>query len=100
MIEHVVMWQVKDSYEDMNKEDILLEMKNQLMALPEYIPEIKSFSVVFNTNKVANNMDVSLLSSFEDLEALNRYIVHPEHKKVASFVSQVVLSRAAIDYDI
>ena len=98
MIEHVVMWQVKDSIEGMDKEQIMRQMKERLLDLPEYIPEIKSFSVAFNNNINGKNMDVALLSSFDDLEALNRYVVHPEHKKVAGFISQVVTARAAIDY--
>jgi len=44
-------------------------------------------------------MDVVLVSAFDDLNALNRYMNHPLHVEVIEFVKQVVSDRRAVDYE-
>jgi len=41
---------------------------------------------------------VALVSEFADVEALERYQVHPAHQEVAAFVRSVVAERSAVDY--
>ncbi len=36
-------------------------------------------------------------TDFDDLDAVTRYQVHPEHKKVANFIRSVVSQRMAVD---
>ncbi|MFF2773254.1 Dabb family protein [Streptomyces bacillaris] len=44
-----------------------------------------------------NEFDIVLVSDFEDEAALQRYIVNPEHEKVASYIRSVVSGRASVD---
>lgn len=43
--------------------------------------------------------DACLISEFETMDALARYQVHPEHKKVSAFVKEVRLARTCVDFE-
>lgn len=99
MLKHIVLWTLKKSFSHEEKEQAITKMIQKLGALPELIPFIREFDVVQNVNHDGRNMEVALISAFDSLEDLDRYAVHPDHKKVAEFISTVVETRAAIDYE-
>ena len=39
-----------------------------------------------------------LMAAFDSPEDLQNYIVHPDHKKVSSYVAKVASARGAVDY--
>ena len=47
----------------------------------------------------SSNKDIALISSFETVEALNAYQIHPDHVKAGSFVKTVTCDRACFDYE-
>jgi hypothetical protein len=63
------------------------------------VPEIRSFSVGINVVAGDTAADVVLVSSFDDLGALDRYVKHPEHQEVVAFVKQVIIERRAVDFE-
>ena len=100
MIQHVVLWKLKEGANGKSNQENFEQMREMLSALPPLIPQLRSLSVVQNENPTDKNMDVALITSFDSLEDLNTYVIHPEHVKVGRFVSTVVSTRSAIDYQI
>ncbi|WP_312372149.1 Dabb family protein [Lachnoclostridium sp.] len=75
--------------------------KKMLEKLLGIVPTLKSLSVKLN-HALANqeNYDLVLISEFDNLEALQEYIVHPAHKEVSDFIGKVREKRACIDFEI
>jgi hypothetical protein len=47
-----------------------------------------------------NNFDIVLDATFENMESLEAYQVHPEHQNVAALIKDRVSERSAIDVEI
>ncbi len=99
MIKHIVMWKFKDFAEGATKQENLTKVKNMLEALSEKIDFIREMKVEMNVNPKEGMYDAVLISAFDSLEDVNRYRVHPEHKKISSFVALVREGRASVDYE-
>jgi hypothetical protein len=101
MIRHVVMWKIKDEAFGKSKQEICLQIQKELEELLPKIPAIKELQVSFNhPDCPQDNYDVVLDTVFDSVADLSAYQQHPEHQKVASFIKQVVVGRACIDYTI
>ncbi|MGH1524251.1 Dabb family protein [Leifsonia sp. L25] len=94
-LRHVVMWKLA-STEEAERADQAARVKAGLESLPAVVPEILRFEVGLNSLP-ANEFDIVLVSDFEDEAALQRYVEHPEHEKVASYIRSVVSGRASVD---
>lgn len=100
MIKHIVMWKFKPFAEGATKEENLLKVKAMLEELPSKIDFIRQIEVNLNVNPKEGMYDAVLISLFDSLEDVNRYRVHPDHKKISAFVSLVREDRASVDYEI
>ncbi len=100
MIEHIVMWKFKDYAEGATKQENIVKVKTMLEALPEKIDFIREMQVNINVNPKESMYDAVLISAFDSLEDVEKYRVHPEHKKISSFVSLIREGRASVDYEI
>lgn len=100
MIRHIVMWKFKDYAEGATKQENILKVKAMLEALPGKIDFIREMQVNINVNPKEGMYDAVLISAFDSLEDVEKYRVHPEHKKISSFVSLIRESRASVDYEI
>ena len=100
MIKHIVMWKFKDYAEGASKQENILKVKDMLEALPGKIDFIREMQVNINVNPKDSMYDAVLISAFDSLEDVERYRVHPEHKKISSFVSLIREGRASVDYEI
>ena len=98
MITHIVMWKLKEEAEGNGKEENFAIMRNRLEALLPIIPELKSIHVYRNVNPTDKNADVVLVTTFDSMEDLNVYAVHPDHVKAGQFIASVTSARYAIDY--
>jgi len=96
MIKHIVMWKLKPEAEGRTAKENALWMKEHLEALLGVVPELKSCNVGINIKE--GNYDACLESTFESMEALAAYKVHPEHVKISSYCKSVRESRVACDY--
>ncbi len=99
MIKHIVMWKFKSFAEGASKEENLMKVKSMLEALPDKIDFIREMKVEVNVNPEEGMYDAVLISAFDSLEDVNNYRVHPEHKKISSFVALVREGRASVDYE-
>ena len=99
MIKHIVMWKFKDFAEGATKEENILKVKSMLEALPEKIDYIREMHVEINVNPKGGMYDAILFSTFDTLEDVENYKVHPDHKKISEFVSRIRTDRASVDYE-
>jgi hypothetical protein len=97
MLRHIVAWNYKDGFTDIENKENVKKIKAKLEALTDYIDEIVELKVYTDTLPTGNR-DIILSSLFENEEKLAAYQVHPEHVKAAEFVRSVVQDRACIDY--
>lgn len=82
MVKHIILWTLKDSLSETEKETVKQEIKEGLEGLKGKIPGLLDIHV--QTECLASsNADLMLDSSFESEEALEGYAVHPEHVAVA-----------------
>lgn len=82
MVKHIILWTLKDSLSETEKETVKQEIKEGLEGLNGKIPGLLDIHV--QTECLASsNADLMLDSSFESEEALEGYAIHPEHVAVA-----------------
>ena len=99
MIKHIVMWRLKEEYNGESKSEIINNVKNILEDLTSKIQEIIELEVGVNFNPSEAAYDVVLYSSFNSREDLDIYQKHPDHLKVAEYISQVRTERTVVDYE-
>lgn len=96
-IRHIVLWKL--AADDADTRALHAEqVAERLVGLRGEIAEIEHIEVGRNVAYPQANWDVVLVSEFADVEALERYQVHPAHQEVAAFVRSVVADRASIDF--
>ena len=101
MIRHIVLFKLDSSYTETVKNGIKTQLRDMLLDLQHKINEIKSINVWFKAKDAsANNYDIMLDTTFDSLETLEQYRVHPAHVKVLEYVNAKKLQRVAIDFDI
>lgn len=97
MVKHIVIWRLPDTPD---KEKRMQDIKVNLEALKDKIEYIKEIHVGISFNHTEFGSDVVLESVFESKEALEAYLVHPEHKAFgAEYVRPYVSERRVIDYE-
>ena len=101
MIKHIVFFGLADNAEGKSKAENAKIIKSELENLIHLIPQIKKIEVGINVpNAPKTNYDIALYSEFENFEDIDVYQEHPEHKKVASYIAKVKVSRSAVDYEV
>lgn len=102
MIKHIVMWKLKEVAEGKTKAENAKVMKKLLEDLPNKIEELDTAEVGINILEGDSEAfsDVVLTTTFKNQEALNAYAIHPDHKKVVSFIMKVVTERRVADYNL
>lgn len=98
MVKHVILWKLKSTYTEEEKQQIRLGIKEGLEGLTGKIPGMIDIKV--NIDKLGSStVDLMLDSTFESEEALEGYSVHPEHVAVADTkVRPFVEVRSCLDY--
>lgn len=96
-IRHIVLWKL--AADDADTRALHAEqIAARLQGLVGVVAEIEHLEVGRNVAFPQSNWDVALVSEFADVEALERYQVHPAHQEVAAFVRSVVAERSSVDY--
>ena len=98
MVKHVILWKLKDEYDDATKEEIKQGIKAGLESLAGKIPGMIDIHVNIN-GLPSSNCDCMLDSTFESEEALKGYSVNPAHVEVANTkVRPFTAARTCLDY--
>lgn len=96
MLRHMVMIKFKpDAHES-----IAGQVKAALEALPGRVPEIRSLEVGEDVVRGPNSADLGLMVGLDDLGALERYRVHPDHRRVVEDLIRPNLETiTAVDFE-
>ena len=99
MVKHVILWTLKDELSAEEKMTIKQGIKEGLEGLMGKVPGIVDIKVNINGLE-SSNADLMLDSTFESVDALKGYSVHPEHVAVAdSKVRPYTKIRSCLDFE-
>ena len=99
MVKHIILWTLKE-YSDEEKVAIKKGIKENLEGLYGKIDGLLEIKV-YTEGLESSNADLMLDSSFENIEALKNYAVHPEHVAVAdNKVRPFTALRSCLDFEI
>ena len=91
VLHHVVCLQVPDPVQ-------AEELARRIQALDGVIPEIREFQVGVDVVGGPTSYQVGLHSTFDDVEALERYRVHHAHQAVVQLIQEVSTARVSCDW--
>lgn len=94
MIKHIVMFKLKPE-----KKTEIPEFKRRLDDLGDTIKEIRLFETGKNFSSSPAAYDLVLVSEFDTKEDLEKYKVHPEHKKLIEYFIPIKESSVVVDYE-
>ena len=97
MYKHIVTFKLKGTKEQ--RRDVAVKFKEALEDLPGKIQCLKSIEVGINSNP-EEDWDIVLSASFDALEDIKKYSVHPRHIEAASIIKDWKESRACVDYKV
>jgi quinol monooxygenase YgiN len=95
MLKHVVFFKFKPE----TGETEIADLENSLRALPEIIQDIREFVVGRDVVRSERSYDLALISAFDDLAAMGRYQVHPDHQAVIAKVKALCAGVVAVDFE-
>ena len=78
MLRHVVFFNWNEEADEPAKQAV----EDRLRALPELIPEIKSYRLGPDAGLAEGNFDFALVADFDSVEGFQTYQCHPEHLQV------------------
>jgi hypothetical protein len=97
MVEHIVLFQWKDTATPKQIEAVLEGLK----GLQDKIPDILALSCGENFSDRAQGFQHGLVVRFRDRESLEAYQPHPAHQEVVQNLIQPILAGIlAMDYEI
>jgi len=98
MYKHVVLWKLKDKANDLSKDELAIEVKGRLEALPSLISEIKEYEVAINIGVYgASFYDVCLVSVFENKDSFWAYTKYQEHDDALEYIRSILEDEQIVD---
>lgn len=98
MVKHIVLFKLKENLSQEEKNEVMNSFKAAIEALPEKIDFIRHIFVGLNTNP-SEKWDICLESTFDSLDDVNRYAVHPSHVAAAGIIKDAKADRACVDFE-
>ena len=95
MLTHAVLFKFKPE----TTAEQAAQLEAGLKGLPAVISDIREFRVGRDVVRSERSYDLGLVSAFADLEALQRYQVHPAHQEVVALVKALCAGVVAVDFD-
>jgi hypothetical protein len=94
MLRHVVFFKFKGGV----GEEEIVDLEKSLAELPPVIPEILTYEFGLDVVRSERSYDLALVSTFKDLDSLQRYQKHPDHQIVLQKVNTLCESVLAVDF--
>jgi quinol monooxygenase YgiN len=91
MIRHVVMWELNDPAQAGAFRDAMASCAGLVNGMCGYELAVKSDSL-------PASVDVCLIATFDDADALRRYQEHPLHQEVSRRIAPLRKQRHVLDY--
>jgi hypothetical protein len=95
MLKHVVFIKFKEGITEAE----IASLEKAISSLPTKIPEIKGFEFGRDVVRSERSYDFALVSDFDNMEAMKRYQVHPDHVPVVGMVRSISASILAVDFE-
>ena len=95
MLTHIVLFKFKPETTAEQAD----QLETGLKGLPALISEIREFRVGRDIIRSERSYDLGLISTFDDLAAMQRYQVHPAHQAVVSLVKTLCAGVVAVDFN-
>lgn len=93
MLTHVVLFKLLDSSPD----NVTLAV-SKLQELQSKIPELVSLTVGSDVVHSERSYDLALVAVFASLADMQAYQVHPEHVKIANYMTSIRESTVTVDF--
>jgi hypothetical protein len=93
MLRHVVLIQLENP-----TEEHIAETARRLRAMEGQIPELLAIEVGTDILRSERSYEICLITTFESLEAMQAYQVHPVHKDVIAYLATVRKASVCSDY--
>lgn len=94
MLTHIVCWKYKAETSEAEREEHVAKLR----ALPDVIPNIRSFSVGRDVLHLERSFDTGLVAIYPDRAALDFYTDHPAHQAVAAMGKQIAERVVSVDF--
>lgn len=98
MVKHIVLWNFVETLTEEEKREAAAKMKSLLEPIRELVPGAVEIQVISNELS-SSNRDIALISTFENVSALETYQNHPAHVEAGKYVRSVTCNRACMDYN-
>jgi quinol monooxygenase YgiN len=95
MLKHVVFMKFKGGTQDSD----IADLEKSLGALPAVISEIRGYEFGRDVVRSERSYDFALVSTFENLDAMKAYQVHPDHLAVLAKVKDLCDGILAVDFE-
>lgn len=100
MVQHMIIWQLKDVMTPQEKAAQAVIIKENLETLNGKIDGMISLSIQTEFILTAGGGDLMLLSSFESVEALKAYSANAEHNRIAdTYIRPYIANRYCMDFE-
>jgi hypothetical protein len=94
MLTHIVVWKYKDEVSEETRE----EHRAKLANLKSIIAELVDLKVGADVLHLARSYDTGLVATFETIEDLDAYTIHPIHQEVVSFGKEIAAHVVSVDF--
>ena len=94
MVRHVVLCKFRTSV----SEEQCANAINALRTLGQSISEVREWSMGKQALPSSTAYDLAIVSSFENVEALERYRNHPDHIRTKNLLTEIA-DLAVVDYE-
>lgn len=94
MIKHIVLFKLKNPTTEVVNETVA-----KLRSLEGKVESLIALEIGADILRTERSYDVALTATFETLEGLQTYQVHPEHVKIIEYMNSVRESSIAADYE-
>lgn len=95
MLKHVVFFKFRKDADP----TAITEVQKGLKALPGTISEIREFQLGLDIIHSERSYDMALISSFDDLDSMKRYQVHPAHMAQVEKLKKICDGILAVDFE-
>lgn len=93
------MFRLRRELPAVGRRQAMQQFKQDIERLPAVIPQIRAIHVGLNINP-AEEWDICLDSTFDSLEDVRTYAVHPDHVAAATALKPYVAARGCVDYEV
>jgi len=93
MVKHIVMIRFKEEYKSK-----LMETKLELEDLQQRVPSLDKMEVGINFSDRPTAYDIVLTATFDEVEGLNSYRIHPDHVKLLEKLGEYHRDWTVVDY--